>query len=196
MGQIAALASTAALLAACGWLAGCAALLPASESAVRSPWRTFDEARTAIERIDSERTTLAELRSAGIDPYASPNIQLLSYSDILLRFPLGGNAASGRLDRGLRECLEVGKACTGYSINVREVKRDHTGPFWLDALGFKRVVETTGWQFNALILMVGDRVVYTLYSGQPRLHEHEVTRHPLGPLQNFGESIPVGNLGR
>ncbi|HEX7560546.1 MAG TPA: hypothetical protein VF386_15200, partial [Usitatibacter sp.] len=100
------------------------------------------------------------------------------------------------LDRGLHECLEAGKSCTGYSIGVRELKHDRTGSFWQDALGFKRVVDTTGWQFNALILLVGDRVVYTLYSGQPQVREHEVSRHPLGPIQNIGDAVSVGNLTR
>ena len=35
--------------------------------------------------------------------------------------------------------------------------------------------------------MIDDMVVYTLYGGQPRIHEHEVTRNPLGPLQGLGE---------
>jgi hypothetical protein len=163
---------------------------------VSGPWHSFDEAKSAIERIEPNRTNTADLRASGIDPYEGPNVQLLSYSDILLRFPMGANFANGPVDRGLHECLGAGKSCTGYSISVREMKHDRTGSFWLDALGFKRVVDTTGWQFNALILLVGDRVVYTLYSGQPQVREHEVTRHPLGPIQNIGDAVSVGNLGR
>jgi hypothetical protein len=104
--------------------------------------------------------------------------------------------AHDRLDAGLRQCLEAGKACTGYSINVRDVKRDRVGGFWKDTLGFKRVVDVSGWTFNALVLLVGDQVVYTLYGGQPNLREQEITRQPLGPVQNFGESLPLGNLAR
>ena len=63
---------------------------------------------------------------------------------VLLRFPVR-EGAFDRLDAGLRECLQAGKACTGYSINVRDVKRDRVGSFWSDALGFKRVVEVSGW---------------------------------------------------
>jgi hypothetical protein len=195
VGRTTAYRAGVALLATFG-LAGCASLLPTSEARVSGPWRTFDEAKAAIERIEPNRTTTADLRASGIDPYESPNVQLLSYSDILLRFPMGVSAATGPMDRGLHECLEAGKSCTGYSASVREVKRDRTGPFWLDALGFKQVVDTTGWQFNALILLVGDRVVYTLYSGQPHVREHEVTRHPLGPIQNIGDAVSVGNIGR
>jgi len=130
----------------------------------------------------------------GIDPYTSPNVQLLSYSDILLRFPMNGSFSHDGLDHGLHECLEAGKACTGYSINVRELKRDRTGSFWPDALGFRRVVDVSGWTFNALILMIGDRVVYTLYGGQPIVREQEVSRQPLGPVQDIGGALPVQKL--
>lgn len=170
-------------------IAGCADLLPKSETEVRSPWHSFAEAKAAIESIEPQRTRAADLKALGIDPYSSPNVQLLSYSDIALRFPL--HIASENLDRGLRECLESGKSCTGYYINVKEVKRDRVGGFWEDALGFKRTVQTTGWTFNALVLMVEDRVVYTLYGGQPNLSEQEVDRQPLGPAQNLGDAIPM-----
>jgi hypothetical protein len=182
-----------ALLAA-GALLGCSDLLPRAQSHVSSPWTSFDEAKAAIERIVPNETTGAELRTQGIDPYTSPNVQLLSYSDILLRFPINGAFAKDGLDHGLRECLEAGKSCTGYSISVQELKRDHTGPFWPDALGFKRVVDVSGWTFNALILMIGDRVVYTLYGGQPIVKQQEVSRQPLGPVQNLGDALPVQKL--
>jgi hypothetical protein len=178
------------LCLATGLAAGCADLLPKSTAEVTSGWHSFDEARAAIERIEPGKSTMTDLRELGIDPYASTNVQLLTFSDISLRFPV--NMAHDRLDAGLRQCLEAGKACTGYSINVRDVKRDRVGGFWKDTLGFKRVVDVYGWTFNALVLLVGDQVVYTLYGGQPNLREQEITRQPLGPVQNFGDS--VGNL--
>ena len=181
----------AALLAAAGLVAGCSELLPKSQAEVRSEWNSFDEARAAIERIVPGKSTSGDLKAAGIDPYASANVQLLTFSDIALRFPLNVLPA-GAQDAGLRECFAAGRACTGYSISVRDVKRDRVGPFWPDALGFRRVTDVSGWSFNALVLLVGDRVVYTLYGGQPNLREQEVTRQPLGPVQNYGDS--VGNL--
>lgn len=179
---------------AAGLAAGCADLLPRSTAEVSSGWHSFEEARATIERIEPGKSTTAELRALGIDPYASANVQLLTFSDISLRFPV--NISHDHLDAGLRQCLEAGKACTGYSINVRDVKRDRVGGFWKDTLGFVRVVDVSGWTFNALVLLVGDQVVYTLYGGQPNLREQEVTRQPLGPVQNFGESLPLGNLVR
>lgn len=187
-------ASTAVAVAVALALAGCADLLPGTRSEVSSPWHSFEEARGAIERIVPGRTGMAELRALGIDPYANANVQLLSYSDVLLRFPLAGSL--DRLDAGLKACLDAGKGCTGFSIAVRETKRDRVGNFWTDALGFKRVVDVTGWSFNALVLVVDGRVVYTLYGGQPNLREQEVTRQPLGPVQSWGDALPVGDLLR
>jgi hypothetical protein len=115
-------------------------------------------------------------------------VQLLSFSDILLRFPMIGADYHAHLDPGLHRCLEAGKACTGYAITIHVTHRDRTGNFWVDTFGFKRVTDVTGWTFNGLILLVDDKVVYTLYGGQPRVREQEVTRQPLGPVQGIGEA--------
>ena len=183
---------SAGLLAATLLLAGCAQLLPKAHSEVASPWRSFEEARATIERIVPGHTTSADLRSMGLDPHADPNVQLLSFSDVLLRFPNAGSLT--QIDEGLRRCLEAGRACTGLAINARDTRRDRVGDFWQDALSFKRVVDVSGWSFNALVLVVDERAVYTLYGGQPNLREQEVTRKPLGPLQEWGDALPVGDL--
>jgi hypothetical protein len=182
-------------LLAAGFLAtACVQLLPRTHTEVRSPWGSFEEARAAFEQIVPERTTAAELRERRLDPYASPNVQLLTFSDVLRRFPVAEMPAQS-LDGGLRRCLEAGKACTGYAIDVSDVQRDRVGNFFQDLLGFKRVVDVSGWSFNGIVLIVDGRVVYTLYGGQPRLHAEETSRQPLGPLQNMaGEA--VGGLVR
>jgi hypothetical protein len=181
-----AMALAAAAAAAGLW--GCTELLPKGHEQVQSPWHNFNEARDAIDGIVPDKTTAGELKDAGIDPYLSPNVQLLSYSDILLRFPMTVSDGRDHLDAGLRRCLESGKSCTGYAIALKETHRDRSGNFWVDTFGFKRVTDVTGWSFNGLILMVDEKVVYTLYSGQPQLREQEVTRQPLGPLQGIGEA--------
>lgn len=183
-----------ALLAATFLIAGCARLLPKAQSEVHSPWGNFEEARTTFERIEPDRTTASDLRSRGIDPYTSDNVKLLSYSDILLKFPVANGWSRDSLDSGLRRCLEAGKHCIGYSIEVHDVKRDRVGGFWEDTLGFKRIVDVSGWTFNGLILLVDDRVVYTLYGGQPNVREKETSRQPLGPVQNLGDA--AGSLIR
>lgn len=103
------------------------------------------------------------------------------------RFAGAGAVKREELDAGILGCLQAGKACSGYAIAVRATSRKRNGNFWLDVFNFRRVTGITGWSFNALILMVDDRVVYTQHGGQPRIHEQEVSRNPLGPLQ---ESLP------
>ena len=171
-------------------LGGCAELLPKARTELTSGWRGFDEARATMERIVPYRTTAADLKAMGIDPYATPNVQLLTYSDILLRFPLSGTMPLERMERGLRECLEAGKSCEGLSITARDTHHDRIGDFWLDAFRFRRIVEVKGWSFNALVLVVDGRVVYVIHGGQPVIHELETTRQPLGPLQNLGDVVP------
>lgn len=172
-------------------LVGCTGLLPKAQNEIQSPWHDFAEAKVAIERIVPYQTTRQELRATGIDPYASPNITLLTYSDIILRFPLGGAVPQEKLDRGLRECLNAGKTCYGYSIVARDTRRDRTANFWADSLRFYRKVDVTGWSFNATLLLIDDIVVYTLYGGQPIIREQEITEQPLGPLQNWGDTLHV-----
>lgn len=175
-----------ALFAAGLALAACSSLLPHSQNTVKTEWASFDEAKTAIEHIEPHKTTRKDLNAAGLDPYVNPNVELLNYSDVLRRFPLSGSLT--KLDPGLRECLESGKACTGYSIVLNQQHKDRIGPFLLDLLSFRRETKSTGWTFNAIVLMVGDDVVYSLYGGKPAISEMETTIEPLGPLQNWDGS--------
>ena len=178
----------APLLAVAG-LAGCASLLPSADVATQQAWGNFEEARAAIERIVPRVTTRAELATAGIDPLQNASITILSLPDVMQRFTVGTAVEAQDLDAGIRECLAAGNDCTGYSILVRRSDRKRIGNFWLDTFNFRRETDVTGWTFNALILFVGETVVYTVNGGQPRIHEKEVTRNPLGPLQSFGEAV-------
>jgi hypothetical protein len=181
---------TLALLAVCTLaLSGCANLLPKSRAEVSSPWDSYEQARATLQFIVPYKTTAAELKAQGIDPYVTPNVQVLNYSDILLRFPVTASLSPDHLDRGLRECLEAGDDCKGYTISVRDIKRDRVGNFWADALRFSRVVDVSGWTFDAIVLVVEGRVVYAIHGGQPLVKERETSRQPLGPLQNWGDSL-------
>lgn len=169
-------------------LAGCSTWLPKGSSTIRSRWQSYEEARDAIEALQPYKTTRQDLRDAGIDPFKTPGITVLTYSDLVQRFAVGSAVRPEDLDRGLLECLRSGKACSAYSIQQKELKKDRTGNFVLDSLAFYRVTDSVGWSFNALIIIVNDTVVYTLYGGQPRIVEQEVTRNPLGPLQSWGDA--------
>lgn len=172
-----------------GALAGCTALLPKSKAETEAIWHSFDEARVAIEKIEPYKTTRADLRTAGIGTAGDPTITLLSHVDIAVRFPIGGVLREQDVDPGIRDCLRAGKSCNAYLINLRRTNRDRTGNFWLDALRFRREVNVTGWTFNALVIFVNDLAVYAVYGGQPTIHELEVERNPLGPLQGWGDWV-------
>lgn len=180
-------ASAAAFVVAA--LTGCAQLLPSAQNVTPVQWGSFEEARRAIDRIVPHVTRRPELAAAGIDPFISPAITILTYSDIVQRFSGGAILKPEDLDPGVRQCLAASKACYGYAVNVRHLHRDRIGNFWLDSLNFKREVEITGWTFNALIVLVDDLVVYTLHGGQPKVHEFETVRNPLGPLQGWGDTV-------
>jgi hypothetical protein len=168
-------------------LGGCAELLPKSKIETPAGWKSFAEARAAIEKIEPYRTTKYDLRAMGIGVPGDPTITLLSHVDIAIRFPIGGVLREEDVDRGIRDCMRAGRACSGYLINARRIDRDRIGNFWLDALAFRRETDVHGWTFNALVIFVDDLAVYAVYGGQPSVHESEVDRNPLGPLQGWGD---------
>lgn len=173
----------------CLALTGCAGLLPRSEFATQETWTSYEDAKAAIDRIVPLQSRRAELAADGINPRSNAAVIILSYSDVVQRFAVGSAIGQEELDPGIRQCLTAGKACTGYSIVLRRSSRKRIGNFWLDSLNFRRETDITGWSFNALILFVDDLVVYTLHGGQPRVHEKELSRNPLGPLQGWGGRV-------
>jgi hypothetical protein len=187
--MLAAVLRSIALLTLAVSLAGCSALLPKSKAETESAFTSFEQARDAVDAIQPYKTTRAELRANGIGAANDPTITLLSHVDIAVRFPIGGVLREEDVDRGIRDCLKAGKECNAYRVDIKRTNRDRTGNFWLDALRFKREVDVTGWTFNALIIFVNDTVVYSVYGGQPVIHEVEVERNPLGPLQGWGDWV-------
>jgi hypothetical protein len=180
-----------ALLAA---LAGCTALLPKSQSATQAKWTTFEQAKQAIEGIVPHKTRRSDLEAMGIDPYTNPSVTILTYPDILQRFAAGSVITEQSLEAGIRDCLKAGKVCNGFTIDQTSVFRKRDGNFWADILGFRRATDVSGWHFSALIVMLDDLVVYASYGGQPNLHEREVSRNPLGPLQESGGSVIIRSI--
>lgn len=168
--------------------AGCTAWLPRSRSDTQTRWHSYDEARATIDAIVPYQTTRADLAARGIDPGDSA-VTLLSHMDIASRFPMGGLVSTDEIDPGIRDCIRSGKRCNGYLLTIRHLQRERVGNYWLDAFNFKRETEVSGWTFNALVILVDDVAVYSVWGGQPRLRETELNRNPLGPLQSWGERV-------
>lgn len=167
---------------------GCSSLLPRARS-TSSPFQTFEEARNAIDALTPMQSKVAALTQLGIDPVQQPNTVILTHADIVRRFVPSGLLKREDLDPGVLACLEARDACRGWELTAARIVKARTGNFIADFTNFSRRSETTGWRFNALILMVNDVVVYRAWGGQPNVKEVEINTNPLGPLQEMGPAI-------
>jgi hypothetical protein len=175
------------LLALAALLGGCSSMLPKART--ESPtFQSFDEARQAIEALRPQKSNLETLSDLGLTPTKQPNTVILTHTDIVRRVVTGGLLSREDLDPGILTCLNARDACRGWELNVARISKVRTGNFFADFVNFKRRTETTGWRFNALILLVNDVVVYRGWGGQPVINEVEVNTNPLGPLQDMGPS--------
>lgn len=173
---------------ACLCLVGCSSLLPRGNTAVAGPWQSFEDAQQAFDKIAPYQTRVTDLKGLGLDPVSTPNITLLNYSDVLIRFIPSPAISADALDKGVKDCIEAQIVCRGFEIDQKHIKRTRTGGFWSDFLNFRRQVDVTGWHFKGMLLIKDDVVVYKLIGGQPLIQEMEYNTNPLGPLQGIGES--------
>jgi hypothetical protein len=167
--------------------AGCASLLPKSKNE-SSEFKSFEEARLAIEGLTPMKSTLGNLSTLGIDPIKHPNTTILTHADVVRRFVPGSVLGKNDLDPGVVSCLEARDACRGMDVVATRIEKNRTGNFLADFFNFSRRTDTTGWRFNAVILLVNNVVVYRTWGGQPSVNETEVRTNPLGPLQDSGPS--------
>lgn len=169
-------------------LSACASLLPRSQDKPVQPWKSFEEARASYEKIEPFTTDLNGLRALGFDPFATPNIRMLNHAQVV-EIVLPAQLPAGiEVPPGIRECMKAQDGCQGFFTEGGRQKRDRVGNFLLDFMNFKRHTVTTGWNFSALIVTVGDTVVYKQWSGRPNIKEETVNTNPLGPLQGIGAS--------
>lgn len=164
-------------LLAASLLGACTSLLPTSHQEVGPTWDSFEAVKHSYDQIVPYRTDMAQVRELGFDPRKTPNLRILNHAQVVQAVLPPPMPNDGAIPPGIRDCIDAQEACRGYLMN-----------FLLDFLNFKRETVTTGWKFGALIVVVGDKVVYKQWSGQPCIHEEEVSRNPLGPLQGAGSS--------
>lgn len=169
-------------------ISGCSHMLPRARSE-SSPFNSFDEARNAIDGLVPMKSDVATLSKLGIDPVKQPNTTILTHDDIVRRFVPSGLLKREDLDPGVLACVEARDACRGWEIAGARILKARTGNFIADFTNFSRRSETTGWRFNAMILLVNDVVVYRAWGGQPSVNEIEVSTNPLGPLQEIGPAV-------
>ncbi len=154
-----------------------------------TPFKSFEEARKAIDSLVPMKSDVATLKSMGLDPATQPNTTILTQSEVVRRFVPIAVLKREDLDPGVLTCLEARDACRGWEIVAANIQKKRTGGFLADFTNFSRRSETTGWRFNALVLLVNDKVVYRTWGGQPSVNEVEISNNPLGPLQEMGPAI-------
>lgn len=181
-GSIAGLVASAALIGC----AGSSGILPEETSFVQSPFENYDDAYSAFQQVSVSETTLGQLFNSGYDVTTFPNVQSLSYLDLIKRFLPHDSITFADLDPALRACLEAKLTCRGYQLTPSHIEQERIGSVMLDVFNFKRTEIKTGWQAEAIFVVHDDVVVYKLWSGTQRLSETRQQRNPLGPFQNLG----------
>jgi hypothetical protein len=169
-------------------LDGCSSMLPQVHNE-STPFASFDEARKAIDSLVPMKSDVTSLKSMGLDPATQPNTTILTQTEVVRRFVPSALLKREDLDPGVLACLEARDECRGWEITAAKIEKKRTGNFLADFTNFSRRSETTGWRFNALVLLVNDKVVYRAWGGQPSVNEVEVNTNPLGPLQEMGPAI-------
>lgn len=173
----------------CYALSACSSLLPSGKQEDAFPWPSYQQAQQTFAAIAPGSTTLADLRQLGIQPESTPNITLLNHADLARRLAATSGLDLRLLPPSLQHCLASHASCYALEIEQKHLDRQRYGNFWRDFLNFERKVHVKGWQFNALIILQNDKVVYKLWSGKPNIEQEELEHSPLGPLQGLGTSL-------
>ncbi|WP_461516820.1 hypothetical protein [Porticoccus sp.] len=174
-------------------LNGCGSSLPKGEAKTQSQWQTFEEAKSAYDSIVLFETTTEDLRALGFDPYSAPNVKILSYLDVIQVFSPNDSVKPEDLPPSVHSCIKSRELCLAYEATPSVSSSKRVGNVVLDLLKFKRERIRTGWNFNALVVIDHDIVVYKIWSGMPIIDELETRKNPLGPIQDsVGTSIQSG----
>lgn len=161
-------------------------MLPEGRAETKTPWDSYAAGQAMFANIIPGKTTLNDLKSLGIDPDKTSNIAILGHADLLRRLVAASSFDITRIDPRLQVCESRANSCLAYEIVQNHTERKRVGGFFSDFFNFRRQVDVTGWQFDALIVLNGDLVVYKLWSGNPNIHKYEDDKNPLGPLQGMG----------
>jgi hypothetical protein len=168
------------ILILCCILSGCVALLPKEKKVTNTPWKTFDEAKAAFEKVAPRATTTTQLKMIGFNLYSTPNIRIMNYLEVAATtIPL----KEADLSEGLALCLKAQNKCTAYEFEPQVINSKRYGNFWLDLFNFQRKTSDKGWRFRALFVVVDNVVVEKFWSGNPLIDLDQDRVNPLGPLQ-------------
>lgn len=180
-------------LASLFFCSGCSSLLPVVKGRTEAPWESFEQAKDAFDKIIPYQTSREELQTLNFAPFQNPNIEIVTYLDLINRFMPSSSFQKEDLPAGIKDCIENSNLCSGYELKISQIQSKRYGNVFLDLFNFKRQTHKTGWEFNALVVLKNNQVVYKLWSGKPQINEFSYSKNPLGPLQESETLLtPVG----
>lgn len=170
-------------------LVGACTVLPYGDDRVVCKWESFEQAMRAYEQVEPFRTDLEALGRLGFTPESQANVRILNRAEVVERLVADAGRDRSGLPSGLRQCLASSDNCYAHEIRLRVTEDQRYGNVLADLFNFQRKVETRGWEFNAVVVLVADLVVYKTWSGTPVIHQQSQRVNPLGPLQGIGPAI-------
>lgn len=173
----------AASLALMGWVLTSCAVLPSSTSENQKRWAEYAQVKGAYDAVVEKHTSHDALRALGFNPVEMPNVQVLSYVDVVNLF--GSAFKLEDLPEGIRACVAATDRCIGYVMKISNIKNKRVGNIPADLFGFRKHTRTSGWEAQATLVLVNDVVVYKLWKGTPMIENTEKQSNPLGPMQNL-----------
>ena len=181
-----------ALIVLVALLSGCSSLLPRFHQRTKSKWASYEEVQAAFDRIIVNETRSEELATLGFHPQSNPNVRILTYLDLIQRFMPNQSLRIDDLDEAVRACIQARERSQAWEVVLSEGHSRRYGNVVLDVTGFVKKTHETGWEFAALVLILDDRIVYKLASGQPKIDRYEKRVKPLGPLQELERLVVRG----
>ena len=100
----------------------CATLFSSSKTTAKSPWREFAEAKAAYDRVEAGRTSVGQMRELGFDPYASQNLKVLNYLEVLNRFIPNNSVRVEDLPLAVRTFLAAQEKAVAYELEVTAIR--------------------------------------------------------------------------
>ena len=167
-------------------------MLPAQTEIGSSTFQSYKDVRIAFNQIALSHTSMPELASLGFDAQNTPNVQVLSYLDIVEHFMPNSSMAFDRLDPAVQECIMARTGCEGYVFKQQHHEFNRSGSLLLDLFGFLHTTTETGWTAQVLVLVRNGQVTHKLLSGEPNVQIVRDDVQPLGPAQNLGGIVSFG----
>ncbi len=187
------------MLACLSLISGCATitstsnnLMPTEKKVAVSNWKSYQSAIEAFNRIEPNKTTLADLKKIGFDPEITPNTVFLDPISVRNIF-LGNNSATRITDlpEDLQKYLKDFNDCRGFKFKQEAIFTKGEGNILTRLLKFNKEDVVSGWSFEAWVFMKKDKVVYTLWLGNPKIRELRTQKNPLGPFSDILGNAPA-----